>query len=208
MLVFVGMVAVLSLVAGVFLYCLFDLPKSSKKELIANYQSRQKELETLARFYQALVPDTLQVRILFKKKDRIDLMICRSPQSLPLHTYFQGWDLDPSRPQDPPTYPVLDPKELTFPEALALLHWNEAAIKKIRTMLDKAGCIGITNGEPVVIDFRYSDLGMYSYNLFGNPITDKARYNDSCRYILYNEHVVLEYGGGAIGPQCFPDARD
>jgi hypothetical protein len=49
-------------------------------------------------------------------------------------------------------------------------------------------------------------MGKYYYNIFDRPIPDslKAEYNDSCTYILYNDKVVLEYGGGAVGPQCFP----
>jgi len=49
-------------------------------------------------------------------------------------------------------------------------------------------------------------MGMYSYNVFDKTIADslKNHYNDSCTYILYNDKLVLEYGGGAIGSQCFP----
>lgn len=72
--------------------------------------------------------------------------------------------------------------------------------------LDKANCIEIENGEPTTIGWQRSGMGMYSYVLFEKPIADslKKQYNDSCTYILYNDRLVLEYGGGAFGPQCFP----
>jgi hypothetical protein len=46
---------------------------------------------------------------------------------------------------------------------------------------------------------------MYFYELFGKPIPDslKDTYNNGCTYIIYNPTVVLEYGGGVLGPQCF-----
>ena len=36
------------------------------------------------------------------------------------------------------------------------------------------------------------------------PETDRSVFNDSCQYILVDKSLALEYGGGAIGPQCFP----
>jgi len=49
-------------------------------------------------------------------------------------------------------------------------------------------------------------MGMFSYELFSKPIADslKDSYNNGCADIIYNPTAVLEYGGGAIGPQCFP----
>ncbi len=35
----------------------------------------------------------------------------------------------------------------------------------------------------------------------------KKNYNDSCTYILLNNKLVLEYGRGAIGSQCFYNMR-
>jgi hypothetical protein len=48
-------------------------------------------------------------------------------------------------------------------------------------------------------------MGRYSFNLFDKPIADslKTAYNDGCTYIMVNDRLVLEYGGGAIGSQCF-----
>jgi len=49
-------------------------------------------------------------------------------------------------------------------------------------------------------------MAKYSYLIFEqNP--DKAKidkYNNGCTYIYYKMNIVLEYGGGAVGPQCFP----
>ena len=78
-------------------------------------------------------------------------------------------------------------------------------VKNLKDKLDKANCIGVTSGEPCNISFQRSGMGMYSFNVFDKPIPEreKAQYNDSCTYILANDKLVLEYGGGAIGSQCF-----
>lgn len=46
---------------------------------------------------------------------------------------------------------------------------------------------------------------MYSFNVFDAPIldTERQKYNDSCQYILVSDVLVLEYGSGAVGSQCF-----
>jgi hypothetical protein len=86
------------------------------------------------------------------------------------------------------------------------LNWTDQTLKTLKEKLDAANCISVESGEPCKIGFQRSGMGKYYYNLFEKPIPDseKRRYNDSCTYILYNDNVVLEYGGGAIGLQCFP----
>ncbi len=83
--------------------------------------------------------------------------------------------------------------------------WTRETLKTLREKLDKANCIQIESGEPAKIGFQRSGMGMYSFNVFDNPIPDSLRktYNDSCTYIMATDRLVLEYGGGAIGSQCF-----
>jgi hypothetical protein len=83
--------------------------------------------------------------------------------------------------------------------------WTRETLKKLKDKLDDANCIQIESGEPTKIGFQRSGMGMYSFNVFDKPIQDsqKANYNDSCTYIMVNDKLVLEYGGGAIGSQCF-----
>ena len=89
---------------------------------------------------------------------------------------------------------------------LTKLNWTRQILKTLKEKLDAANCISVKSGEPCNIGFQRSGMGKYYYNIFDNPISDtlKKKYNDSCRYLLYTDKVVLEYGGGAIGPQCFP----
>ena len=52
-----------------------------------------------------------------------------------------------------------------------------------------------------------SGMGKYSLKLFDIDLTNDQikQYNDGCTYIFYKKNIVLEYGGGAVGSQCFPD---
>ena len=83
--------------------------------------------------------------------------------------------------------------------------WTRETLEKLKEKLDRADCIQIKNGEPTKIGYKRSGLGMYSFNIFDKPIPNDLidQYNDSCTYILMNRKLVLEYGGGAIGSQCF-----
>ena len=48
---------------------------------------------------------------------------------------------------------------------------------------------------------------MYFYKLFDQQLSESEikHYNDGCQYLYHGSNIVLEYGGGAIGPQCFLD---
>ena len=83
--------------------------------------------------------------------------------------------------------------------------WTRETLKTLKDKLDNADCIQIESGEPTKIGFKRSGMGMYSFNVFDKPIPDNLieQYNDSWTYILVNKRLALEYGGGAIGSQCF-----
>lgn len=89
-------------------------------------------------------------------------------------------------------------------DLLKQLGWTDDMLKTLKEKLDKAGCISVESGEPTTIGFQRSGLGKYYYKIFDKPISDslKVEYN-TCNYIIVNNKLVLEYGGGATGPQCF-----
>ena len=73
--------------------------------------------------------------------------------------------------------------------------------------MDKANCISISGKDPVVIGWQRSGMGIFSYNIFKKNLEEKKikDYNDGCTYIFYKDNIVLEFGGGAFGIQCFPE---
>lgn len=82
-------------------------------------------------------------------------------------------------------------------------------LSMIEDALKETGCIGYNNMRQASRTFSFSraGMGMYSYVLFSEAMSDslQATFNDSCIHVAYNNQVVFEYGGGAIGPQCFGD---
>jgi hypothetical protein len=87
------------------------------------------------------------------------------------------------------------------------LGWTNETLTIIKKLLAEANCVSIKNGNITTIGFARSGMGKYYFLLFDNDLTSAQikEYNDGCRYIFYKKNIVLEYGGGAVGPQCFPD---
>ncbi|CAN5596542.1 hypothetical protein BH11BAC3_BH11BAC3_44070 [soil metagenome] len=159
----------------------------SKEDLIDNYKAKTNELLDLKEFINKNVPIGKTVDIEFDGDNRLAIF----------HVFDNGsndsnWDLK-----------VNSKKVDTL---LDKLNWTQNTLMDLKGKLDAANCISVKCGDPCNIGFQRSGMGKYYYNLFAAPIPDKmiARYNDSCTYIFYSKNVVLEYGGGAIGPQCFP----
>jgi len=92
-------------------------------------------------------------------------------------------------------------------EMIKPLGWTNETLQTVKKLLANAHCISIENGEMTTIGFARSGMGKYFFILFDNNLTDNQikEYNDGCTYIFYKKNIVLEYGGGAIGSQCFPD---
>jgi hypothetical protein len=95
------------------------------------------------------------------------------------------------------------------PKTDSLLHvlgWTRQTLRTLQEKLAQVDCISIASGEPSTIGYQRSGLGKYSFQFFARPATDsvKRQYCRSCTYIFYKPRVVLEYGGGAVGPQFWP----
>jgi hypothetical protein len=202
------------LFGGCWHIILFDLAvgfkRSSKEKLIDNYKKKENEIFELKAFFNSVVPQGYNVHIEFKNENRIDLFV-GVIENAPLKNYmlFEQWNINP---YDYNVKPKRDTSEYS-PRTNSLdlvkqkLNWTDDTFKEIKKKIDQANCISIDNREPAEVGFARSGMGEYSYVIFNNSIADSLRteYNDSCNYILYNNKVALEYGGGAFGPDCFPD---
>lgn len=175
-----------------------SMPKSSKAELIKNIDSNYEKVNYLKTEYAKLVPKEYIVSIefdpedfLFSNKESIDMRILVNDAKQ--NVISQKWRLE------------YNSRELR--EMLKILHWNADTLRTIKKLLADAHCVSIENGEIATIGFSRSGMGKYSYKLFNGDITEDQMkiYNDGCSYIFYKKNIVLEYGGGAIGSQCFPD---
>lgn len=162
----------------------------SVTELKENFDRHKIEIYELRDYYRKIVPENLFIEIEFKNDSIINRFGTQQLNNSNKAIYLE-WDLNINSEK---TDSIITP-----------LGWDRKTLRQIKEKLDKANCIGIESGEPTNIKFQRSGLGMYSFNLFDHPIHDslKHHYNDSCRYILASDILVLEYGGGAVGSQCF-----
>jgi hypothetical protein len=159
----------------------------SKQDLINNYNQKTPQIAGLKTYINKIVPANGSVYIEFNGNNRLDIFHVFDKGS-----YDRNWNL------------AIESKKVDT--LLIKLGWTRQTLTALKEKLDGANCISVKNGEPCNIGFQRSGMGKYYYNLFDKSIPDslKSKFNDGCTYILYKDKVVLEYGGGAIGPQCFP----
>jgi hypothetical protein len=178
-----------SIIYVIYIFAQFD--SSSYKDLTENYEQKSKEILELKTFVNSVVPTNKSVDIEFDDKNTLGIFHVTVDGN-----YDSNWDIETN-----------SGKADTL---LQKLGWTTETLKTLKDKLDKANCISVASGDPCQIGFQRSGMGKYFYNLFNKPIEDslKTTYNDSCTYILFKDNIVLEWGGGAIGNQCFPDLKN
>jgi hypothetical protein len=166
----------------------------SVTELKENFESKRVEIYELKKYFNEIVPNNRLVQIEFDNDNTLSVFFIKAldkREGEPDEPMFLEWDLKTNTQR--------------MDRIIKPLGWTRETLKKLKDKLGDANCIGIESGEPTKIEFQRSGMGMYSFNVFDKPISDKEKtqYNDSCTYILANDNLILEYGGGAIGSQCF-----
>jgi len=166
----------------------------SVTELIENFKKNKTEIYELKRYFNEIVPKNRFVEIEFDNDNtltRFGIKPLDKTAGDPNGPMFLEWDLQINTER--------------MDSIIKPMGWTRETLKALKERLDKANCIQIESGEPAKIGFQRSGMGMYSFNVFDNSIPDSLRknYNDSCTYIMATDRLVLEYGGGAIGGQCF-----
>jgi hypothetical protein len=166
----------------------------SVSDLKDNFEKNKTEIYELKRYFNEIVPKNRFVEIEFNNDNtltRFGIKALDSTAGDPYGPMFLEWDLKTNTQR--------------MDSIIKPLGWTRETLKQLKEKLDKANCIQIESGEPTKIGFQRSGMGMYSFNVFDKPIRDslRANYIDSCTYILANDKLVLEYGGGAVGSQCF-----
>ncbi len=184
------------LYVGFFIYAIvvfsgaFD-SHYTEHDLVDNCNAKTKEITALKKYINSIVPAGKGVEIEFDGSRTLSIF-----HVIEQGNYDSHWDVSASSPQ----------AEIL----LKKLGWTQETLSALKEKLDDADCISIESGEPCTIGYKRSGMGMYSYKIFDKPLNDslKSKYNDSCQYIFYKENIVLEYGGGAVGPQCFEDLKN
>lgn len=161
----------------------------SVSDLKEEYYLKEPEIADLIKYYNTIKPENYSVDIEFKNDEILNRLTITTKD--PSKIIYQNWDVSSS---------VLQTKEIRN-----LLGWEDREVRVLKKKLDKANCISVEDGEPLKIGFKRSGMGMFSFNIFQKANTNREEYNDGCEYILINKYLALQYGGGAIGNQCFPD---
>ena len=166
----------------------------SVSELKENFNKNRKEIYELKRYFNKIVPNNRFVEIEFEDDNtlfRFGIEPLDSTTGNPNGLMFLEWDLKTNN--------------LRMEKIIKPLGWTSETLKVLKYKLDKANCIQIESGEPTKIGFKRSGLGLYSFRVFENPMNDSLRkfYSNDCTFIIANDKLVLEFGGGAIGSQCF-----
>ena len=183
-----------------FLLMILSMNKSSKIEQITNLKTNENNIKTLIKEYSELVPDSLIVYIEFNPKD----VVLSTDKSIDLQIYSNRKNNNGGIDQKFRESNLPYNSEVLL-EQIKFLGWNTNTLMEIKNLLDKANCISIENGEISTVGFARSGMGKYSYKLFKNNLNkeEQSEYNDGCLYIYHERNIVLEFGGGAVGQQCF-----
>ncbi len=185
---------ILTLIIGflIFLHIAFDGiftgPSYDKSDLISNYEKREFQIIEVRDYYKSILPENKSVSIEFGKGKDIKIFHLRSDSA-----FESNWNLQIGTAK--------------FDSLLNELNWTNKEIKTLQEKLKAANCISIGGTEPVVIGWQRSGMGKFSYDIFKSNLNENQikDYNVGCTHIFYKKNVVLEYGGGAIGMQCFPE---
>jgi hypothetical protein len=163
----------------------------SVSELKEEYYSNEKKIDELILYFNKIKPKDKIVSIEFRDDEIISRLAIQNNGVG--KKFFQSWDFN---------------KEILLtPDIKNMLNWDLGTIEILKEKLDNADCISIEDGEPIKIGFKRSGMGMYSFDVFQNKLTDRNNFNNNCNYILVNNKFALEYGGGAVGPQCFQNFK-
>jgi hypothetical protein len=167
----------------------------TKDDLIKNYNKNEQEILGLKEYFSSIVPTDKQVEIEFENSNKL--------------FRFGVYPIDPKTKWI--NYPIflewnLDVHSKKVDSVLKSMNWNLGTLKRIKEKLDAANCIQIESGEPTKIGFQRSGMGMFIYNVFDHSLPDslKKRFNSNCQYVVFSDKLVLEYGNGAVGANCFP----
>jgi hypothetical protein len=181
-----------------FVLIMADETHSSKRELIANIDTNYDKINKLKTEYLKIIPRDFDVEIDLNPPD----ILLRMPETIDLKIYPKDKDKG-SVNQD---WNLL-PNSHRLDSMLTQLHWNYQTLANIKEWLTAAHCVSIESGDVTTIGFARSGMGKYFYKIFDKDLTpdQKKEYDDGRTYIYYKKNIVLQYGGGAIGPQSFPD---
>lgn len=168
---------------------LFTGPSYDKQDLIENYEIKSQEIIEVKSYFKSILPENTYVSIEFDNDKELGVFHVEVDS-----TYQSNWNLKI--------------KSHKVDSLLTELNWTTKELKNLKEKLDKANCISISGrNDPIIIGWQRSGMGKFSYLIFDQNLDENKikDYNDGCLNVFYKDNIVLQYGGGAIGMQCFPE---
>ena len=167
----------------------------SVNSLKNNYDENSKEIIELKEHFDKIVSENFIVRIQFNSSNNIDLFVYEKVKnSTNRNEIFSEWNVN-----------LDNPKELTSLDFVnKKLNWDRESFKELYEKIGNANCIGISNRNPVEIEYGFMGMGLLSYLVLDNNLTDKEgeAFSDDCMQMFYKDNIVLKYGSGATGSLC------
>lgn len=178
-----------------YLFIGISLQECSAQLMAEHYENNAKDIHKLIKYVDNALDDSTSFKIEFENKKAAIFHVAQKGDSLMSCHY---WD-------------DAETKKDSLMKVVGLTPYE---YENIRNLLEKVGCIGIQTNksnqdQATIIGFRREGFALYSYIIYNKPINqkDKDYIMNNDMYIPYNDKVIFEYAGGAIGPQHFPEGE-
>lgn len=167
----------------------------TNEDVVNNFREKEAQIRRLKKFYNSVVPPNKFIEIEFDGSQHLSRFGVYSINPVTHELVLPGfikWNLSTNSN---------DVKSV-----IATIGWNHRILETIKQKLDSANCISIESGEPCKIGFQRRDLGKYNYLVFDKPMSDslKTFYKNYCAYSFYDDRMVMMWGAGALGGDCYP----
>ncbi|WP_417906107.1 hypothetical protein [Christiangramia aquimixticola] len=186
---------------------------SSIEGMKNNIDEKSNEIADLKNYFSDIVPENYTVRIQYNSLNNIDLFVYEPiGDSTKREQFFGQWDVDIDNYIETPQTEYeknYGGKTKSLELVKNKLNWNRETFSNLYDKLEKANCIGISNRNPVEIEYGFSGMALLSFSVFDENLTaeQQEEYSDDCMSMFYKENIVLNYGSGATGSLCTPEFK-
>lgn len=157
--------------------------KYSRKDAIANYNKREKQITDLVNYFKSKIPDNKTIAFGLGESDN----------SFNIGIALPGGAVDKNYPNIGGSNLKLNSDKMD--SLLVILNWTNETIDTLKAKLKKSDCINIMSGDPIRIQYRYSGLGLHSYLIFNKALADSTIkiYNKELGDTVIGKNVVVIY---------------